>query len=166
MSVSQSCLLKINFYPPLLVDNAPIGLDGSTGSFHPVSGSDVHLAQCETRRPVKSSKVSHPSGCEQPVEQEASPQQKQHHYRHQQQQVTVKFQPAPEMGAEKRRKPPRSRLGQQTSGLLVPPGDVDPIVLARQRRPSVSNQGSLSVDQQGKPIAQELSIFSEQPAGN
>lgn len=62
--------------------------------------------------------------------------------------MTVKFQPAPEMSAEKRRKQPRP--GEQSSSLLALPADIDPIVLARQRRPSVSNQGSLSVDQQGK----------------
>lgn len=36
-------------------------------------------------------------------------------------------------------------------GLLCPPEAADPIVqLARQRRPSVSNQGSVNVDQQGE----------------
>lgn len=36
---------------------------------------------------------------------------------------------------------------KQSEGLLLPE---DPMVLARQRRPSVSNQGSVNVNQQGE----------------
>lgn len=50
-----------------------------------------------------------------------------------------------------------SRNVGQDSSLLEPQ---DPIILARQRRPSASNQGSVNVDQQGESTYNSFSLFN------
>lgn len=45
----------------------------------------------------------------------------------------------------------RKSSKETSQGLLLSPED--PIILARQRRPSASNQGSVNVDQQGKFVS-------------